>query len=597
MSDAPLWIRRFTATQLGFPSWADAFPDRLALLSNRSGVLQAWTVDHATGAWRQVSDEPVGVEQVFVLADGRVAWWRDVTGDERGHLVAAPFDGGDAIPVLRDVPHGWSTGVSAVSNRVAVGIESEGSFAVYVGTPGEGARRIAVSSAPLGVGRSWPSGGGLSADGALVCLRHAEHGDILHGALRVIDATDGTVVGELADDGRNLDPAAWSPMLGDARLTFTSERADRERPAIWDLESGDRRDLDVDLPGGVFPLAWFPDGGSLLARHEFEGRAQLYRISTETGSASLVADPGGDIDHAGIRPDGQVWLHATDSVRPPRTITPDGAVVVPNPDEEPPPGRPFRSFSFENPRGDRVQTFVVTPDGDGPFPTVMSVHGGPEWHERDRYDAETQAFVDAGYAVALPNYRGSTGYGIAFREALIGNVCATESEDILACLDGLVAQGIADPDLVFWSGWSWGGCLACYNAGAHPDRWRAIFAGIPAGDFVAAHWASAPELQAWDRAVHGGDPDEAPESFRRSDPMSYVDHVLAPTLVIAGENDPRCPIEGVTPWVDAVRGRGVPVDVHLYAAGHHANAAEDKVLHMRLVLDFFARHGGPAPSG
>ena len=65
----------------------------------------------------------------------------------------------------------------------------------------------------------------------------------------------------------------------------------------------------------------------------------------------------------------------------------------------------------------------------------MSVHGGPEWHERDRFDAEIQAFVDAGYAVALVNYRGSTGYGIEFREALIGNPCLPETEDVLACLD------------------------------------------------------------------------------------------------------------------------------------------------------------------
>ena len=64
-----------------------------------------------------------------------------------------------------------------------------------------------------------------------------------------------------------------------------------------------------------------------------------------------------------------------------------------------------------------------TPDGDGPFPTVLNIHGGPEWHERDRFDPETQAFVDAGYAVAIVNYRGSTGYGVAFREALIGRVC------------------------------------------------------------------------------------------------------------------------------------------------------------------------------
>src|SRR5205823_14971882 len=125
------------------------------------------------------------------------------------------------------------------------------------------------------------------------------------------------------------------------------------------------------------------------------------------------------------------------------------------------------------------------------------------------------AFVDAGYAVVLVNYRGSTGYGVAFRRALIGAVCFTETEDIIACHDALEPEGVVDPGRVYWSGWSWGGCLACFNAGVHPDRWRAIFAGIPSGDFVAAHHACAPELQAWDDAVYGGSPEEVRSEERR----------------------------------------------------------------------------------
>jgi dipeptidyl aminopeptidase/acylaminoacyl peptidase len=234
--------------------------------------------------------------------------------------------------------------------------------------------------------------------------------------------------------------------------------------------------------------------------------------------------------------------------------------------------------------------FVVTPEGDGPFPTVCNIHGGPEWHERDRFDPETQAFVDNGYAVAVINYRGSTGYGIAFREALLQNVCFTETEDILACVDALVADGTTDPERVFWNGWSWGGCLACFNAGTQPDRWRAIFAGIPAGDFVAAHDHSAPELQAWDEAAYGGTPEQVPDRYARSDPMTYVDDVRAPILVIAGEADPRCPIEGVMPWVDALRARNHPVELVLYPEGHHTNSMQAQVANMHRVLDFFARY-------
>jgi len=409
----------------------------------------------------------------------------------------------------------------------------------------------------------------------------------LRGALRVFDVVTGDIVGDLVDAGRRLDAGPW---ISDTLLSITSERGSFERPGLWDLSSGERTDLEIDLPGAVFPVDGFPVGRALLVRHEHEGRAQLFRLDIDTGGIDPASDRMGDIEDARVRPDGEVWLRASDSVRPPRILAADGREVLPSPDDPPPEGRRYRSFFFDNPHGQRIQSFVVTPSGDGPFPTVMSVHGGPEWHERDRFDPETQAFVDAGYVVALINYRGSTGYGVAFREALIGNPCFPESEDVVACLDALVREGVADAERVYWSGWSWGGCLACLNEGLNPDRWRAVFAGIPAGDMVAAHWASAPELQAWDDAVYGGDPNQVPEMYRERDPMTYVDRAKAPVLIIAGENDPRCPIEGITPWIDAVRARGIEVDVDLYPAGHHTNASSEQVRHMQLILDFFARH-------
>ena len=587
----PDWIRRYTATSLGFPDWIDVAPERLAVVGNQDGSWQAWAHDRADGSWRRVSDEPVGVESVWMLPDGRLAWWRDTTGDERGALVAVPFTGGRPERVYPEIPEGWLMGLSFEAGRAALAVEIDGTYRIFAVDPDGRTRDLASFRSAAGVGNLEPgAGGGLSADGTLVCVRHGEHGDILHSALRVLDVGTGAAVGDLDSDGHNLDPAAWSPVSGDQRLAFTSERGAFERPAIWDLDSGARLDLTVELPGAVFPVQWWPDASALLVRHEFDGRSQLLRLDLDSGVTTALTELAGDIEHARLRPDGALWYRVSDSIAPARIVDATGAVVIDTPGEPAPAGRAYESRVATNPHGDRIHMFVVTPSGDGPFPTVLNIHGGPEWHERDRFDPETQAFVDAGYAVAIVNYRGSTGYGVAFREALIGRVCLTESEDILACLDALIADGTTDASRVYWSGWSWGGCLACFHAGAHPDRFRAIFAGIPTGDFVAAHWASAPELQAWDDAVHGGSPDEAPDSYRQSNPMTYVDAVTAPVLIVAGEHDPRCPIEGVTPWTDAVRAHGGAVEVHTYATGHHANAMAEQVQHMQWVLDFFARH-------
>ncbi len=89
---------------------------------------------------------------------------------------------------------------------------------------------------------------------------------------------------------------------------------------------------------------------------------------------------------------------------------------------------------------------------------------------------------------------------------------------MIAGLDALIAAGITDPERVAFSGWSWGGCLACLNEGLHPERWKAVFAGIPSGDFVAAHWASMPEIRAYDVALYGGTPDDVPERLSRAQP-------------------------------------------------------------------------------
>ena len=125
----------------------------------------------------------------------------------------------------------------------------------------------------------------------------------------------------------------------------------------------------------------------------------------------------------------------------------------------------------------------------------------------------------------LVNYRGSTGYGTAFRQALRGNIGFPESEDIVAGVDHLVEAGVTDRDRVALEGWSWGGYLTTLIAGRHPDRWRAAIAGIPVGDYVAAHYESAPTLRAWDLATLGGSPMDLPELYRERNPMTYVDRV------------------------------------------------------------------------
>ena len=228
MPAAPAWVRRFTAPALGFPRWSAARPERLAFVGTESGSWQAWTADLGSQARRQSSFEAVGVEEVLATPDGeRVVWWRDATGDERGHWVFVPFEGGEPAPLLSGTPDGWAMGIAMAEGVSAIGLATDDDYAIFVADEGSEARPVYRHAAPAGVGRESPQGpGGLSADAALLCIRHCEHGDILHPALRVLDTRSGEPLADLSHPGGKLDPVAWSPVRVDGRLVLSHERGE-----------------------------------------------------------------------------------------------------------------------------------------------------------------------------------------------------------------------------------------------------------------------------------------------------------------------------------------------------------------------------------
>jgi dipeptidyl aminopeptidase/acylaminoacyl peptidase len=238
---------------------------------------------------------------------------------------------------------------------------------------------------------------------------------------------------------------------------------------------------------------------------------------------------------------------------------------------------------------------VAAPPGDGPHPVVMLVHGGPTWAYSDTFMADVQAFVDHGLAVAMVNYRGSTGYGSAFRDALIGNPGFPEVEDVVAGLAALVAEGVADPARAVISGGSWGGYITLLALGLHPERWAVGAAAVPVADYVTAFADEAPALQAFDRTLFGGSPEEVGDLYRERSPLTYVDRVRAPVLIIAGDNDSRCPLRQVLNYVEALQARGGDVELYRFDAGHGSMVVDERVRQMRAELDFILpRLGGPA---
>jgi dipeptidyl aminopeptidase/acylaminoacyl peptidase len=583
-SDAmPLWERRFRAPQVTFPGWARDAPDRLVFASNVTGSWQVWAWDRERDHRRQVTDHPIGVMHAVLTPDGEhVVWFHDDSGDESGRWVWVPFDDPSRRPtaLAPDLIDGWSAGLALGDCVSVIGTAHGDRYDVHAVRPDGTTELLYQHVEDVSVGR-------ISRDSALVSLEHSEHGDSIHRALRVLDLRTGETQGDQWDgSGFGLRGVAWSPMTGDSRLAIEHEREGRARPGCWDLSTGERRDLEVSLPGDVSVAGWWPDASALLLVHDYDGRSALHRLDVATGRLQSIGTPEGAIEAARVRPDGEVWFQWASGSDPPVVRNALGDVVLAPQGDRAPHGEPYRSWSFRNPHDQRVHGFVTAPRGGGPFPLIMQVHGGPTWAYTDSFMPDVQAWVDHGFAVAMVNYRGSTGYGIEWRDALIGNPGFPEVEDVVAGLDDLVGSGVADPDRAVLLGRSWGGYITLLGLGRTPERWIAGVAVVPVADYPVAFVDEAPQLQAYDRALFGGTPDDVPDLYVERSPLTYVDRVRAPVVIIAGTNDSRCPIRQIENYVDALRSRGGDVEFHTYETGHGSMVVEERIEHMRWELDF-----------
>ena len=596
MSDVPAWERRFRAPLLSFPSWAADDPDRLVVASTESGSYQLHAWDRRTGTVRQVTRDPVGVLEGRPTRDGTgVIWFRDETGDETGTYVLAPFDeDAGAEPLLPGLPKGWAEGLAIGRRRTVAAVSTEEDYSVWVSDDGNDVRLLHRHEQPVRLSGGWGMAGSvtrgaLSADDEIVVLEVMDDGDVMHPSLRSVDPETGETLAELKDPGLELSGFGFSPVAGDPRMAITTERTGDRRPALWDARTGAVSELELDLKGSVEPVDWWGDGSALLLLNLEAGRHRLYRYDIEAARLTVLETEPGSITAAAVRPDGTVWYRGHNGEHAARLLEAGDSTPLLEAGGTPAPvGRPFEAWWFDNPNGQRVHGFLVRPDGDGPFPTLVRVHGGPHSVDMDRWAPDLLAHVDAGFLVAMVNYRGSEGFGQAWRDELTGNVGFLELEDVLAGVDDLVARGLADPSRVGLAGWSWGGYVTLLGAGRHPDRWTTLVAGVPVADYAAAYEDEAPMLQALDRSLFGGSPNEVPALYRERNPIEYVDAVRAPLLILAGENDSRCPIRQVWNYVGRLRERGVEPRVYTYTTGHASFDIDERVRQTAIVLDHLA---------
>jgi dipeptidyl aminopeptidase/acylaminoacyl peptidase len=370
------------------------------------------------------------------------------------------------------------------------------------------------------------------------------------------------------------------------------ERRGREELLVWDVAVGAETELVLDLPGEL-AADFTPAADALLVWHTHAARTRLHRFDLASGALTELETAPGCVGSARVRPDGSVEYSSSSAAQPPtvRALHPDGTdgVLIAPPGERAPGSVPVEDLWVDGPAGP-VHALVARPDaGSGPAATVVSLHGGPHAADEDRFSAVRALWVDAGFAVVEVNYRGSTGYGSGWRDAIEGRPGLTELEDVAAVLDECVAKGIADPARVVVEGWSWGGYLALLAAGTQPHRWAGAIAGVPVADYLTAYADEMEQLRAFDRALFGGSPADRPETYQSSSPLTYVAAVTAPVLLLAGENDPRCPIRQIENYLDALAARGAAYEVARFDAGHGSLVVEETMRHAATEVAFARR--------
>jgi CubicO group peptidase (beta-lactamase class C family) len=231
----------------------------------------------------------------------------------------------------------------------------------------------------------------------------------------------------------------------------------------------------------------------------------------------------------------------------------------------------------------------------------LDIHGGPHnaWNAAaDETHLYHQELVSRGWAVLLVNPRGSDGYGAGFFNAVAGDWGAAEANDLLEPIDALVAEGLADPLRLAIAGYSYGGYMTCYLTG-RATRFAAAVAGGVVSDLVSmvgtcddAHLFSELEL--------GGQYWQNRENYARMSPISSVENVSTPTLVLHGGADLTCPVGQAEQWHTALRELGVPTRLVLYPNASHAfiliGTPSHRLDFNRRVVDWVERYASRAPA-
>lgn len=339
----------------------------------------------------------------------------------------------------------------------------------------------------------------------------------------------------------------------------------------------------------LYRLSWEGERERLLAG---EPLGTFAPVATADASGQRIAVVWEDATHA---PD--VWVLSRDDISPAlqrRTHF--------NPELEAAALGQLEIVRWESDPGVEVEGLLFKPVGyqEGQrYPLVVQIHGGPTWLWTNQFAATwhewAHALAGRGYAVLMPNPRGSTGRGPAYSNALFGDVGGCEYRDIMAGVDYLIERGIADPERLGVGGWSWGGYMTAWIV-SQTTRFKAAVMGAGLPNMISDNGLG--DIPSANLSYFETSPYHDPEPYFERSAIRYIRNATTPTLILHGEEDRRVAMAQGQEMYVALRTLGVETQFVTYPReGHSIQERKHQVDLIDRVIGWFDRHLRPEQTG
>ncbi|MDQ7247659.1 S9 family peptidase [Dongia sedimenti] len=381
-----------------------------------------------------------------------------------------------------------------------------------------------------------------------------------------------------------------------SRLLVQAETETHERVGLLDLDTGQLRWLIDDSRRNIDNIVVGQDGRSAMILEYEDGRLMAKWLDVETGleqlftlpEASLLPIaqlPGGDWicerysaarghDLVRIEP---VTMRVTNLTRSSERF--QGAFT------------PARDFRWTSSDGMPIQGWLYEPKGESRG-LVVNVHGGPTWHSEDWVTPFIQFMVGAGFTVLDPNYRGSTGFGRAFREAIKKDGWGgAEQDDIRTGIEALIAAGKAKRGRIGVMGLSYGGYSSWIAITRFADL---VDAALPiCGMYqleVDFHATGMPHGRAYSIEMMGGTPEEVPDRYFRASPANFIQNIKGKLLIVHGLADSNVSPENTRIACRDLNAAGIRFDLLTFDdEGHGIYKAGNREKLLNRIERFFGK--------